>query len=216
MGRLTPGQNAGELATRQSRLRCHLSSTPRRSAMTQSRTLDVGMDVHQASMAVADVAKAYHAEVVSLGTIGTRQGDIDTLIRTRHSQRQPLLFVYEAGPCGSWRSRSRPTKGLVCWVVAPSMIPKKAGDRVKTHRREAIHLARLMRAGELTPVDVPQVEDEAIRDRSRARDEALRDLKAAKDRLQALLLRPDIRSTGQATWNPAPRRWLAEVVCPPP
>jgi transposase len=81
----------------------------------------------------------------------------------------------------------------VCWVVAPSLIPKKAGDRVKTDRRDAVQLARLRRSGALTPVSVPQVEDEAIRDRSRAREEAIRDLKAAKFRLKAFLLRHDIR-----------------------
>jgi len=100
--------------------------------------------------------------------------------------------------------------------VAPSLMPKKAGDRVKTDRRDAVQLARLMRSGDLTPVYVPTVEDEAIRDLCRAREDALRDLKAAKLRLKAFLLRHDIRSTGQATWNPAHLRWLSEVVCPTP
>ena len=102
------------------------------------------------------------------------------------------------------------------WVVAPSLIPKKAGDRVKTDRRDAIQLARLMRSGDLTPVDVPAVEDEAIRDLRRAREDALGDLKAAKFRLKAFLLRHDIRYTGRATWGPAHLRWLAEVVCATP
>jgi transposase len=94
------------------------------------------------------------------------------------------------------------------------LIPKKPGDRVKTNRRDAIKLARLMRSGDLTPVHVPQVEDEAIRDLCRARAEAIRDLKAAKVRLKAFLLRPDIRYTGRATWAPAHLRWLSEVGCP--
>ena len=96
------------------------------------------------------------------------------------------------------------------------MIPKKAGDRVKTDRRDAMQLARLMRSGDLTPVYVPAVDDEAIRDLSRAREETLRDLKAAKLRLKAFLLRHDIRSTGRANWSPAHLRWLSEVVCPTP
>jgi transposase len=104
----------------------------------------------------------------------------------------------------------------VCWVVAPSLIPKKAGDRVKTDRRDAVQLARLMRSGDLTPVYVPAVEDEAIRDLSRAREDAIGDLKAAKFRLKAFLLRHDIRYTGRATWGPAHLRWLAEVVCATP
>jgi transposase len=107
-------------------------------------------------------------------------------------------------------------KDLKCWVVAPSQIPKKAGDRVKTDRRDAMQLARLLRSGDLTPVYVPTVEDEAIRDVMRAREDALKDLKAAKVRLKAFLLRQDIRYAGRATWGPAHLRWLAAVVCPTP
>ncbi len=105
---------------------------------------------------------------------------------------------------------------LKCWVVAPSRIPKKAGDRVKTDRRDAVPLARLLRSGDLTPVDVPEVADEALRDLVRAREEALKDVAAAKARLKAFLLRQDLRSEGRATWGPAHLRWLAEVVCPTP
>ena len=184
--------------------------------MHQSRTRSVGMDVQKESIAVAYVAEEHHAAVVSLGAIGTRQCDIDTRIRKLPSKSPQLVFVYEAGPCGYWRSRSLTQKGHVCWVVAPSLIPKKAGDRVKTNRRDAIQLARLLRAGDRTPVDVPPVEDEAIRDLSRAREDALRDLKTAQHRLNAFLLRHDIRSTGRATWGPAHLRWLREVVCPTP
>jgi len=184
--------------------------------MNQSSTLYVGMDVHKESIAVAYVAEEHHAEVVYLGAIGTRQCDIDQLIRKMPSNSQHLLFVYEAGPCGYWLYRYLTKKGHVCWVVAPSLIPKKAGDRVKTNRRDAIQLARLMRSGDLTPVSVPQVEDDASRDLSRAREDALRDLKTAKHRLNAFLLRHDIRYTGRATWSPAHLRWLSEVVCPTP
>jgi transposase len=184
--------------------------------MPQSSTLYVGMDVHQESIAVAYVAEEHHAEVVSLGAIGTRQCDIDQLIRNMQSKTKPLGFVYAAGPCGYWLYRYLTKKGHVCWVVAPSLIPQKAGDRVKTTRRDALQWARLMRSGDLTPVDVPQVEDAAIRDLSRAREEALRDLKTAKHRLKAFLLRHDIRSTGRATWSPAHRRWLSEIVGPTP
>jgi transposase len=96
------------------------------------------------------------------------------------------------------------------------LLPKKAGDRVQTNRRDAVKLARLMRSGDLTPVYVPKVEDEAIRDLSRAREDVIRDLKAAKFRLKAFLLRPAIRYPGRATWGPAHLRWLSEVVCPTP
>jgi transposase len=184
--------------------------------MSQSSTLYVGMDVHKESIAVAYVAQAHGAEVVSLGTIGTRQCDIDQLLRHLQSKGPQLVFVDEAGPCGSWLSRSLTKKGDVCWVIAPSLIPKKPGDRVKTDRRDARQLARLMRSGDLTPVDVPAVDDEAIRDLSRAREETLRDLKAATLRRKAFVLRHDIRSPGRANWSPAHLRWRSEVVCPPP
>jgi transposase len=184
--------------------------------MPESTTLYVGMDVHKESIAVAYVARDHDAQVIYRGTIGTRQADIDQLIRQLHSKAKHLVFVYEAGPCGYWLYRYLSKKGYVCWVVAPSLIPKKAGDRVKTDRRDAVPLARLMRSGDLTPVYVPTVEDEAIRDLCRAREDAIADLKAAKFRLKAFLLRHDIRYTGQATWGPAHLRWLSEVVCPTP
>ena len=183
--------------------------------MSQSSTLYVGMDVHQESIAVAYVARDHDAQVMDLGTIGTRQADIDQLIRQLHSKAKHLVFVSEAGPCGSWLYRYLSKKGYVCWVVAPSLIPKKAGDRVKTDRRDAVQLARLMRSGDLTPVYVPTVEDEAIRALCRAREDAIADLKAAKFRLKAFLLRHDIRYTGQATWGPAPSGGSAKSSVPP-
>ena len=184
--------------------------------MKQPSTLYVGLDVHQDSMAVASVVQDHGAEVVSLGNIGTRPCDIDQLIRRLPSKSPDLVLVYEAGPCGDWLSRDLTQTGHVCWVVAPALIPKKPGDRVKTNRRDAIKLARLMRSGDLTPVDVPTGEDEAIRELCRAREEAIRALKTAKFRLNAVLLRQDIRDTGRATWGPAHLRWLSEVVCPTP
>lgn len=132
------------------------------------------------------------------------------------AKAQHRVVVYEAGPCGYGFYRSFTKKGYECWVVAPSLIPQKAGDRVKPDRRDAVPLARLARSGDLTPGYVPKVKDEAIRDLTRAREEAIGDLKAAKFRLTAFLLRHDIRYPGRATWGPAHLRWLSEVVCPPP
>src|SRR5919109_4645716 len=188
----------------------------RRSAMAQSNTLYVGMDVHTESSAVASVAQDHGAEVISLGTIGTRQCDIDKRLRHLQSKGQQLVSVYEAGPCGYWLYRYLMKKGYVCWVVAPSLIPKKSGDRVQTNRRDAVQLARLAPSGDLTLVSVPNVEDEAIRDLTRAREDTISDLKDAKFRLKACLLRHDIRYTGRANWGPAHLRWLSEVVCPTP
>jgi transposase len=184
--------------------------------MSQSSTLYIGMDVHKDTIAVAYVAQDHGAEVTFLGTIGTRQCDIDSLIRKMQSKAKHLIFVYEAGPCGYWLYRYLTQKGYDCWVVAPSLIPKKPGDRVKTDRRDAVQLARLARSGDLTVVYVPRLADEAIRDLARAREDTLRDLKSAKFRLKAFLLRHDIRYTGRATWGPAHLRWLSEVVCPTP
>ena len=124
--------------------------------MSQSSTLCIGMDVHQETIAVAYVAQDQGAEVTYLGTMGTRQCDLDQLVRKMPSQATHLVFVYEAGPCGSWLSRYLRTKGYDCWVVAPSLIPQKAGDRVQTDRRDAVQLARLARSGDLTAVDGPR------------------------------------------------------------
>jgi transposase len=167
-------------------------------------------------MAVAYVAQEPGAEVTYLGTIGTRHVDIEQLVRQLPSKAKHLGFVYEAGPCGYWLSRDLTQKGSDGWGVAPALLPQTAGDRGNTDRREAVQLARLLRSGDLTPVSVPTVEDAAIRDLCRAREDALRDLQAAKLPLKAFLLRHEIRYTGQATWNPAHLRWLAEVVGPTP
>src|SRR5262245_23160431 len=133
--------------------------------------------------------------------MGTRQWDIDHLIRKRPSQATPLVFVYAAGPCGDWLYRDLSKTGDACWVVAPSLMPKKAGDRVNTTRRAAVPLARLARSGDLTSVDVPTVEDETIRDLRRARDETLSALQDAQFRLTAFWLRHALRSTGRAHWS---------------
>jgi transposase len=172
--------------------------------------------VHKDTIAVAYAEEDRGADVVSLGTIGTRQCDIDKLIRRLESKGAALVFAYEAGPCGYWLYRYLTRRGLRCSVVAPSLIPRKPGDRVKTDRRDAVTLARLLRSGDLSSIYVPTVDDEAIRDLSRAREDAVRDLKRSKVRLKAFLLRQDIRYEGRANWNAAHLRWLARVVCPTP
>jgi transposase len=174
------------------------------------------MDVHKESIAVAYVAQDHGAEVTYLGTIGTRQCDIDQLIRKMQAKAKHLLFVDEAGPCGYWLYRYLTQTGYDCWVVAPSLIPQKPGDRIKTDRRDAVQLARLARSGDLTAVSVPKVADAAIRDLSRAREDAISDLKDATFRLNAFLLRHDIRYSGRAHWGAAHLRWLSEVVCHTP
>jgi transposase len=184
--------------------------------MSHSRTLCMGMDGHTDSIAVAYVAQDQGAEVTSLGTCGTRPCDIAHRIRTMPSTAQHLISGYAAGPCGSWLSRYLSQNGADGWVGAPSLIPQKPGDRVNTDRRDAVQWARLARSGDLTAVDVPTVDDEAIRELSRAREDALRDLKDAQLRLTALWLRHDSRYTGPATWGAAHLRWRSEVVCHTP
>src|SRR3989449_6513364 len=176
-----------------------------------SKTLYVGLDVHKDSISVAYAPEDRGAEVVSLGSLGTRQCDIDTLIRKVQSKGATLVFVYEAGPCGYWLYRYLTRQGLSCHVVAPSLIPRKPGDRVKTDRRDAVLLARLMRSGDLTAIYVPTVADEAIRDLSRGREDALRDLKATKYRLKAFLVRQAIPYEARASGNAAHLRWLSAV-----
>lgn len=129
----------------------------------------------------------------------------------------PCTVCTKRGRGGYWLYRYLTQKNLQCWVVAPAQIPKKAGERVKTDRRDAVQLARLRRSGDLAPVYVPAVEDKAIRDVVRAREDTLKDVQTATARLQAFLLRHDIRSTGRANWGPAHHlRWLAGVTCPTP
>src|SRR5262245_34250875 len=181
-----------------------------------SKTLYVGLDVHKDSIAVAYAPEERGADVTSLGTIGTRQADIDKLIRKVQAKGARLIFVYEAGPCGFWLYRYLTRQGLTCVVVAPSLIPRRPGDRVKADRRDAITLARAMRSGDLTAIYVPGIEDEALRDLSRGRHDSLQDLKRSKRRLKSFLLRQDIRYEGRASWNAAHLRWLAGVVCPTP
>src|SRR6266536_1508156 len=182
-----------------------------------SKTLYVGLDVHKDSIAVAYAPDDRGAEVVSRGAIGTRQSDFDKLIRKLQSKGATTrVFDCEAGPCGYGRNRYLTGKGFACHVVAPSLIPRKAGDRVKTDRRDAMPLARLRRSGDLSSIYVPGIEDEALRDLSRGRDDAMQDLKRSKRRLKSFLLRQDIRYEGRATWNAAHLRWLSEVVCPTP
>jgi transposase len=184
--------------------------------MSKPTTLFVGLDVHKDAIAVAH-AEAYRTDPPHfVGSIGTRQVDIDKLVRRLRTKSACLVFAYEAGPCGYVLQRYLAGKGLDCRVVAPSLIPKRPGDKVKNDRRDAVEIARLLRSGDLTSVYVPRVEDEAIRDLCRARDAARVTLKAAKLRLKSFLLRLGLNYSGRADWNDAHRRYLAKVVCPTP
>ena len=184
--------------------------------MKKPATLFVGLDDHKDSISVAYVPVDRAAEVTYVGRIGTRPADVDKLVRRLQAKADRLVFAYEAGPCGYGLYRQLTGHGLTCLVVAPSLIPRKPGDRVKTDRRDAVQLARLLRSGDLDSVYVPSVEDEALRDLCRAREVAVVTLKAAKFRLKSFLLRLGLHYTGRADWNDAHLRYLAKVVCPTP
>lgn len=181
--------------------------------MENDSTVFVGLDVHKDSITAACIGSHPSEPPLDLGTIGTQQYAIDRLIK-KLSGRGTLQIVYEAGPCGFWLERYLRSKGQHCLVAAPSLIPKRPGERIKTDRRDARNLALALRAGTLTAVHVPTADQEAFRDVVRAWQQSKRDITAAKQRLKAFLLRNDIRYAGRATWNAAHRRWLSELVLP--
>ncbi len=184
--------------------------------MAKSSNLYVGMDVHKESIDIALAEDAGRQEVRHYGSIGGDLAALDQAVRKLQATRKTLHFVYEAGPCGYVIYRHLAAKGLACVVVAPSMIPKRSGDRVKTDRRDAEMLARLHRAGELSAVYVPHPEDEAIRDLTRAREAAKEAQTRTRHQLKAFLLRSGIRYAGKTAWTAAHVRWLASVKLPLP
>ncbi len=174
----------------------------------------IGLDVHKNSIEIAIALSGRDGEVRSYGTIDGSLAALDKVVRKLVSLDYELHFVYEAGPCGYEIYRHLTAQGFDCAVVAPSRIPKQSGDRIKNDRRDAIKLARLHRAGELTPVYVPCAEDEAMRDLSRAREDAKEAEKKSKQRLSAFLLRQGHRFTGRTLWSTAHMRWIADIKMP--
>jgi len=173
----------------------------------------VGLDVHKDSIAVA-VAE-HGAEVRFYGEIPMTSEALRNLVR-RLGSPKTLRFAYEAGPCGYGVYRTLRDLGADCLVAAPSLIPQRPGDRVKTDRRDACGLARLHRAGELTAVWIPDEGHEAMRDLTRAREDAKRAETHARQRLGAFLLRHGFRFAGRTPWSRAYFAWLTTLPIPQP
>jgi transposase len=173
----------------------------------------VGLDVHKESIAVA-VAEPGRAEPVYHGEIANRPKSIAKLI-TKLSEAYEgglLQFCYEAGPCGYVLYRQILACGHDCQVVAPSRIPRTPGERIKTDRRDALKLARLLRSGDLTAVWVPDQDQEMMRDLSRARDDMKGQERKARQQLNAFVLRHGHHwPRGKSRWTPAHYNWLESL-----
>lgn len=177
--------------------------------MDKHSTGFIGLDVHKESIAIG-VAAEGRAAGRFVGTVGPARAE---LLKSLKSLGDPaaLSIVYEAGPCGYGLVRELRSRGYACEVIAPSKIPRRPGDRVKTDRRDAVRLAELARAGELVSVLVPDERDEAIRDLSRSRSDAVRARLKARQQLKAMLLRHGQRYTGKSSWTQAHERYLSAV-----
>src|SRR5215213_1404599 len=194
---------------------CAGSSAPSprhgRRAVDEDRAVCVGLDTHKARIAVA-VAVAEpgrSGEVRFRGEIANRPEAVRRLLERLAERPGRLRVCHEAGPCGYGLYRQLTALGHDRTVVAPSLVPRRPGDRVKTNRRDALTLARLPRAGELTAVWVPDPTHGAMRDLVRARTAAMEAVRRARQQLRGFLSRHDRVCTGREAWSPAHRRWLA-------
>lgn len=168
----------------------------------------VGLDVHKETLAVAIAAPERLGEVRYYGTINNEAQAVRRLFQKLQGLYGNILSRYEAGPCGFGLYHQLTAMNIKCQVIAPSRIPKSPTDRIKNDHRDAISLARLLRAGELTPVWIPDLTHEAMRDLIRARAAAKRDSRVARQRILSMLLRTDKRYAGK-NWTGKHRTWLA-------
>jgi transposase len=174
------------------------------------RTRFLGLDAHALTIAVAVAEEV--GTPSQHGVIPNDPSSVRRLIGRLGGPEVRLVACYEAGPTGYALHRQLQALGVECMVVAPSLVPTRPGDRVKTDRRDALKLARLLRSGDLTPVWVPDEEHEALRDLGRARGDAKADQLRAKHRLTKFLLRRGIRPPhGVRAWTARYHTWLAQI-----
>ena len=172
-------------------------------------TTFVGLDVHKATIAVAVAVGGLREAAEFLGTIENTPQALAKLLAKLRRKHKHLSFCYEAGPCGYGVHRQLTDAGEACAVVAPALIPRRAADRVKTDRRDAISLAQLHRAGELRAIWVPDAAHEAMRDLVRARLVAVQSVRRARQQLSGFLLRHGCIYDGKTAWTRTYRRWLS-------
>src|SRR6202046_1814041 len=186
------------------------SGTGRR--VMERATRFVGMDVHKDTIVVAVTATGEVGKATAYGTFPNTAAALETMVkRLRQAGDGPIKFCYEEGPCGYGINCALTKRGKNCRVFAPSMIPRKSGERRKNDKRDADGLAVLHRGGLLTAVWVPDAAHEAMRDLIRARLAAVRAVRAARQQLSAFLLRHEhIYSNGGKAWTKAHRGWLAD------
>src|SRR3982074_865535 len=169
----------------------------------------VGIYTSKLRKGVAIAEGGRNGEVRYLGEIANTEAATSKLVKKLAAQHRRLTFCYEGRPTGHGLHRLSTKPGPECVVVAPSLIPKKPGDRVKTNRRDAVALAKLLRAGELTAVWVPDARHEAMRDLVRAAEARVDDLKGKRQQVLSLLLRLGRYYPGKRTWTKAHLNWLA-------
>jgi transposase len=176
--------------------------------MDQDIKIFVGLDVHKETISISVCEVGRQASRF----VGTIRHDVPTLLKTLHKLGAPAgqLVAYEAGPTGYGLCRRLVQGGYACQVIAPTLIPQRTGDRIKTDRRDSARLAELLRAGELTPIWVPDVEHEGLRDLWRAREDAREARMKARQHLKAFLLRHSRIYTGKTSWNKTHANWLAQ------
>ena len=179
--------------------------------MQQDLHAFVGLDTSKLTISVALAEDGREGEVRFFGDIDHTPEAVRRLVTKLASKYRQLSFCFEAGPTGYGLYRQITALGHDCTVVAPSLTPTRPGDRVKTNRRDAITLAKLHRAGELTRVWVPDPEHEAVRELVRAREAAMEDLREKRQHVQSFLLRHGCIFTGRTVWSKAHARWLSEL-----